>query len=90
MSQPIASFSNAVAISKSNTVNFDASVSTSGQNVKPCDAIYVGGAGVVVAVLQNGVLATFTAVAGQILPISAIRVNNTNTTATSMVALYQV
>lgn len=51
--------------------------------------LYVGGAGNVVAVNQAGTAVTFTAVpAGTILPIRAIRVNATNTTATNMVGLY--
>jgi hypothetical protein len=81
-------YSRWAAITKSDTINFDASVSTSGQAVKPCHAIYVGGAGIVVAVAQDGSTAQFTAVAGQLLPISAIRVNSTTTTATLMIALY--
>ena len=83
-------YSSAFAITKSDTINFDASVSTSGAYVRPCDAIYVGGAGIVVAVLQDGSTVNFTAVAGGILPIRAIRVNSTTTTATLMVALYAV
>lgn len=51
--------------------------------------IFVGGAGNVVAVREDGTAVTFTGVvAGTILPIVAIRVNNTNTTATNMVALF--
>jgi hypothetical protein len=59
-------------------------------NFPLCDAIYVGGAGVVVAVLESGATVAFTATAGQTLPIQAKRVNSTSTTATLMVALYQV
>lgn len=67
-----------VAISKSDTVNF-----------APCRGIYVGGGGDVVVVGLDGIAATFVAVpSGAILPVQAIRVNSTNTTATSMVALY--
>lgn len=73
-------FNKAVAISKSDTVDLDV---ISG-------AVYVGGAGVVAAVFQDGSVVNFTAVAGEILPIQIRRVNNTNTTATLMVALYQV
>lgn len=78
-------YSHAVAISKSDTVNFDA---VNGQLV--CDAIYVGGAGIVVAVFPTGATVAFTCVAGQILPIRAKRVNSTTTSATLMVALYSV
>jgi hypothetical protein len=67
-------------ISKSDTVNFPDG---------PCNAIYVGGAGIVVAIMADGNNAvSFTCVAGQILPIRAKRVNSTTTTATLMVALY--
>lgn len=90
MAANYAGFSKAKAITKSDTVNFDGSVSTYGQDVKPCDAIWVGGLGIVVAVLQNGVTAAFTCAAGSLLPIRAIRVNSTTTDATLMVALYQV
>lgn len=52
------------------------------------DALYVGGAGIVVAVFENGVTSNFTAVAGEILPIRIKRVNATTTTATLMNLLY--
>ncbi len=68
-----------VAITKSDTVNFAEGVT---------DAIYIGGAGIVVAVQEGGNTAQFTCVAGQVLPIAAIRVNSTTTSATLMVALY--
>lgn len=68
-----------VAIVKSDTVNFAEGV---------CDAIYVGGAGIVVAVAENNNTTSFTCVAGQVLPIAAKRVNSTTTSATLMVALY--
>lgn len=52
-------------------------------------SIYVGGAGNVAAVAQDGSVATFVAVpAGTVLPIRPIRINFTNTTATSILALY--
>lgn len=71
---------NFVAITKHDTTDFDGFITR---------AIYVGGAGDVVAVdhLNNPV--TFSSVpAGAILPIRARRVNSTSTTATNMVALY--
>lgn len=55
-----------------------------------CHAIYVGGAGVLAVVQQDGTVVNFTAVAGEILPVRAKRVNTTNTTATLMNALYQL
>lgn len=54
-----------------------------------CRGIYVGGAGNVALVGDNGTAVTFTAVpVGTFLPCGPVRVNNTNTTATLMVALY--
>jgi hypothetical protein len=54
-----------------------------------CRGIYVGGAGNVAVVGQNGIVATFTAIpVGTFMPCAAKRVNATNTTATLMVALY--
>lgn len=50
--------------------------------------IYVGGTGNVVVVWPDATTTTFLSVpAGQILPVRAIRVNSTNTTATNMVGL---
>lgn len=70
-----------LAITKSDSVNFPQGL---------CDAIYIGGAGVVVVVMQDDSTASFTCVAGQILPVRAKRVNSTSTTATLMIALYKV
>ncbi len=68
----------AVAVAKSDTVGF---AKTRG--------LFVGVAGVVVAVMADARVVTFTGVQnGQILPIQITRVNSTNTTATDMVALY--
>lgn len=54
----------------------------------PARALYVGGAGNIVAINENDEAVTFVAVpAGSILPIVTKRVNATNTTATSIVAL---
>jgi hypothetical protein len=54
-------------------------------------AVWVGGAGNVAAVMQNGVVGTFTGVtAGAVLPIAARRINATGTTATNLVALRSV
>jgi len=51
--------------------------------------IYVGGAGNVAAVMADGTVLTFVGVAaGTLLPIRCKRINSTNTTATSMLALY--
>lgn len=76
-------YTRAIAITKSDTVNF-----TVAGSAVVCDAIYVGGAGVVVVVFEDGEIASFTCIAGQILPVRAKRVNSTNTTATLLLALY--
>lgn len=66
------------AITPSDSTNFD-----------QCRSIYVGVAGDVVAVRPDNTAVTFkNAVAGSTLPIEAIRVNSTSTTATDLVALY--
>ena len=50
--------------------------------------IYVGGAGNVVVVWPDSTTTTFPSVpAGVILPVRAIRVNSTSTTATNLVGL---
>ena len=68
----------AVAITPSDSTNFTFVVR----------GIYVGGAGNVVIVNQDLTTCTFTGVpAGTILPVKAVRVNSTSTTATAMVGL---
>ena len=71
----------AFAITKSDTVDFAQG---------PCIGIHVGTAGNVVVVFQDGTTCLFKCIAGQILPVRAKRVDSTNTTASEMVALYQV
>lgn len=52
-------------------------------------AIYVGVGGNIAVVSPDGDVVTFVGVqAGSILPVNARRVNSTNTTATSLVALW--
>jgi len=70
----------AVTATKSDTVNINPSLLPLGRTT--CDAIYVGGAGVVAVVFENDAVLNFTCVAGQILPVRAKRINSTNTTAT--------
>jgi hypothetical protein len=87
------SFNSALAITKSDTVNIYADSdgdATKGVPAQLTEAVYVGGAGIVVGVFQNGSTAQFTAVAGEILPIQVKRVNSATTTATLMVALRNV
>lgn len=52
------------------------------------DALYVGGAGNIVAVALTGESDTIAAIAGAILPIRPKRINSSSTTATGMYALY--
>jgi hypothetical protein len=73
-------YTDGVAITPHNSTNF-----SQGE----CRGIYVGGAGNLVVVKPNGSTVTITgALAGTIIPIKAIRVNSTSTTATNLVALY--
>jgi hypothetical protein len=54
-----------------------------------CRALFVGGAGNLAVVMAGGQTITFTGVtAGALLPIRASRVMATNTTATSIVAVW--
>jgi hypothetical protein len=90
MSKPNpASYNKWVAITKSDTINIGEVTANDGNALLP-DAVYVGGAGNVVAVASDNSTETFTAVAGSTILIQPKRVNSTSTTATAMVALYQV
>lgn len=62
---------------------------TSGSNFsREAEGLYIGADGNVAVVLPSGTAITFVGVpAGTILPVRCIRVNSTNTTATSIVAL---
>ena len=76
-----APFNKFTAVTPSNTVDLP---------VVP-EAIWIGAAGAVVVVQQDGTAVTIAAVpAGGILPISPRRINATGTTATSIVALNSV
>jgi hypothetical protein len=80
-----APYNRAKAITASDSVNF---LDPQG-NVDLTDAVYVGGAGNIIAVLEDGKTVTLTGViAGAIYPIRLKRVNSTSTTATALVALY--
>lgn len=68
----------AAAVSPSDTVNL----------AYP-SVVYVGGSGNVKITTAQGSAVTFTGVqAGSIIPVQALRVWNTGTTATNMVAVY--
>ena len=75
-------YNTAIPVTVSDTVN------QFGPQGMLSDALYVGGAGIVVAVFENGATGQFTAVAGEILPIRIKRVNLTTTSATLMNLLY--
>ena len=78
MPAPQTPFNQWVAITPSDTADLAART----------EAIYVGGAGDVAAVMGDGTAATFKAVAvGTILPLAVRRINATNTTATLLLGL---
>lgn len=80
ITQKETSYNFAVAITPHNSTNFTEGL---------CEAIYVGGAGAIVAVFIDDSTATFAAVpVGTILPVRCKRVNSTSTTATNLLALY--
>lgn len=76
-------YGKAFAVTPSDSVNFV----NQGLGRILSDALYVGGAGVVAAVFEDGTVVNFTAPAGATLPLAVKRVNSTNTTATLITAL---
>lgn len=82
-------YNRGVNITPSDTVNFDGSTGTVTRPML-ADAVYVGVAGVLSVVLENGDVMPFTVQAGYVLPMRCIRINATSTTATQLVALYLV
>lgn len=76
-------YNKAVPVVPSDTVDFV----NQGLGRILCDGLYVGGAGIVQAVFEDGTVVPFTAVAGEVLPIAVRRVNAGSTTATLIVAL---
>lgn len=92
MAQASGIYNRAVAIATSNTVNYDGSTYAANAATKaiPAESLFVGGAGVVVAVFEDGTTGSFTVTAGTLLPLKTIRINSTNTTASLLLALYQV
>lgn len=76
-----------LAVTPSDTVD----LSPFTQKTKLTDGVYVGVAGDVAVVEQNGTAVVFTAVpAGKTLTVQARRINATGTTATNLVALFAV
>ena len=70
---------NGQAVSTSDTVNLN----------RPSRGIYVGSTGTVIAVMHDGSTLSFVNCPdGLIIPIQAIRINATGTTATNIVALF--
>lgn len=54
-----------------------------------CDSIYVGTGGTIAVVDSRGTVTSFTNVqTGSELPVRALRINSTGTTASGLVALY--
>lgn len=88
----IGNYTYAKAVTPSDTVDVpqvgSQLMSTNGTLIPYFDALYVGGAGIVVFVLPDNTTVQLTAVAGEIIPLRGRRVNATTTTATLMVALY--
>lgn len=89
MSQAVYSLSdpaeNFAAVTPHDTTNFNATTPKAGLT----RALYVGGAGNVAAVREDGTAVTFVGVtAGTVLPVRCIRVNSTGTTATGLVRLW--
>jgi len=78
------SFNSGFAITTSDTVDLAPWSATNTLTT----GVYVGGAGIVVAVFQDGTAVNFTAVAGATLPLAVRRINATTTSATLLVALY--
>ena len=75
--------------SRSHTANNAATITPDDDDTlnHPCDAIYCGGPGNVVVVHSgNNTEITYAVSQGQILPVKAIQVKATGTTATSLVA----
>ncbi len=79
-----ASYNQARDVTESDTVFF-----TPNLNGGLCDALWIGGAGIVVAVFQDGSEANFTCVAGSILPIRC-KGFKAASTASLVVALYSI
>jgi hypothetical protein len=89
--QTLQIFNYAKPIAKSDTV-FSPTMPPGGTGAggRYPDAIWVGGAGVVACIFDDGSEVDITVTAGTILPIRCARVNNTTTTATLLVGMWQL
>ncbi|HEX2594752.1 MAG TPA: hypothetical protein VHL34_24830 [Rhizomicrobium sp.] len=76
-------FNTARAITKSDTVDCEK------VNDHYPVSVWVGGAGIVRAIMEDNQDIQFTCVAGTVLPVTVKRVMSSTTTATLMVGLYQ-
>lgn len=85
--QTLQNFNYAIPIAKSDTV---ASPTFPASGGREPDAVWVGGAGVVICVFDDESTVAITVTAGTLLPIRCKRINSTSTTATLFVALWQV
>ncbi len=77
------SYNSARAITKSDTVEVEKI------NGHYPTAVWVGGAGIVNAIMEDNQTVAYTCVAGTLLPISLKQVTSATTTATLLVGLYQ-
>jgi hypothetical protein len=82
--QVLQGFNYAIPITPSDTLN------SPQKNNRYPDALWVGGAGIVVAVQPDGSTVNFTVVAGTLLPFVCTRVNAATTTATLILGLWQL
>lgn len=77
------SFNVARTLVKSDTVDLE---QISGRNP---DVIWIGGAGIVRAIMEDNQDIQFTCVAGTVLPVRMKRIMSTTTTATLFIGLWQ-
>lgn len=92
--QQVMPYNRAELITKSDSINQDgttaANLTGTINRAKPFEAIFVGGTGIVVVVMEDYTTQAFTCAVGEILPVKGIRVNASTTSATLMEALYTV
>lgn len=84
-------YNRAFTITPSDSTDFGPCGKGTGTSANLTDAVYVGGAGDVAVVFEDGAVFTFKAVpVGTTIPVRARRINSTNTTATLLVGLNQI